>query len=77
MWEPASCAGRSLVAHHGQDSALAISVGEDRKGRLSIAIYVVAIPLAFVNTWIAYACYGLVALMWLLPDRRIEDVVRD
>ena len=67
---------KSLVAHHRQDSALAISVGEDRKGRLSIAIYVIAIPLAFVNTWIAYACYGLVALMWLLPDRRIEDVVR-
>ena len=66
---------RSLVAHHGKDSALAISVGNDRKGRLSIAIYALAIPLAFVRTWIAYLGYVLVALMWLLPDPRIEKVV--
>lgn len=68
---------RSLVAHHGRDSALAISVGDDRKGRLSLAIYAVAIPLAFVKTWAAYICYVVVAVMWLLPDPRIEKVVRD
>ena len=66
---------RSLVLHHRKDSALAISVGNDRKGRLSIAIYAIAIPLAFVRTWAAYACYVLVAVMWLLPDPRIEKVV--
>jgi uncharacterized membrane protein len=68
---------RSLVAYHRKDSALAISVGKDKKGRLSIAIYVVAIPLAFARTWAAYGCYVLVAVMWLLPDPRIEKVVHD
>jgi TMEM175 potassium channel family protein len=67
---------RSLVSHHGEDSKLAMSVGTDRKGRLSIVIYVIAIPLAFVRTWAAYVLYVLVALMWLLPDRRIEKVLR-
>jgi uncharacterized membrane protein len=68
---------RALIAHHTKDSALAISVGNDRKGRLSIAIYSIAIPLAFWKTWAAYACYVLVAVMWLLPDPRIEKLVRD
>ena len=68
---------KSLVAHHGEGSELALSVGRDEKGRLSIAIYLVAVPLAFVRTWIAYVCYVLVAVMWLLPDPRIEKVVRD
>ena len=68
---------RTLVAHHRKDSVLAISVGKDKKGRWSIGIYAVAILLALVKPWIAYACYALVALMWLLPDRRIESVVRD
>jgi uncharacterized membrane protein len=68
---------RSLVAHHRQDSQLAMSVGNDRKGRLSIAIYAIAIPLAFLKTWVAYICYVLVAMMWLLPDPRIEKVWRE
>jgi uncharacterized membrane protein len=68
---------KSLLACHAKDSALAVSLGEDRKGRLSIAVYVIAIFLAFVNVPSAYACYVLVALMWLVPDRRIEKVVRD
>ncbi|HET8923611.1 MAG TPA: TMEM175 family protein [Candidatus Acidoferrum sp.] len=68
---------KSLVAHHRQESALAIAVGKDRKGLLSIAVYVIAIPLAFVRTWAAYVCYALVVVMWLLPDPRIEKVVRD
>lgn len=68
---------QSLIAHDGQDSPLAISLGRDEKGRLSIAIYVVAVPLAFVRTWIAYACYVLVAVMWLMPDPRIEKAVKD
>jgi uncharacterized membrane protein len=68
---------KTLVAHHRKDSALAISVGRDRKGSLSIAIYVLAIPLAFVRPWAAYLCYVLVAVMWLLPDPRIEKVVHE
>jgi uncharacterized membrane protein len=68
---------RTLVAHHTKESALAVSVGKDRKGLWSIAIYVIAIPLAFWRTWAAYVCYVLVAIIWLLPDPRIEKVVHD
>jgi uncharacterized membrane protein len=63
---------RRLIYHHGKDSALAVSIGSDRKGVISVAVYAVAIPLALVRPWIACGCYVLVAVMWLLPDRRIE-----
>lgn len=63
---------RALIRLHGQDSILALSIGQDRKGRISIGIYAAAIPLAFANPWIASACYVVVAIMWLVPDRRIE-----
>ena len=63
---------RALIRLHGQDSILAVSIGRDRKGRISIGIYAAAIPLAFANPWIAAACYVIVAIMWLVPDRRIE-----
>ena len=66
---------RTLIALHGRDSTLATSIGRDRKGRISILIYAVAIPLAFVRTWIAGAGYILVAIMWLIPDPRIEQKV--
>jgi len=68
---------RCLLADHRKDSVLAISIGKDRKGLWSIIIYLVAIPLAFVRTWAAYAGYVLVAVIWLSPDPRIEKVVRD
>ena len=68
---------RTLVADHSKESALAVSVGKDKKGLWSIAIYVIAIPLAFWRTWAAYVCYVLVAVVWLLPDTRIEKVVHD
>jgi len=63
---------RALIARHGPDSALAIAVGADVKGRVSVLIYLVAIPLAFVSTWVSCGLYVLVAIMWLVPDRRIE-----
>ena len=66
---------RRLVRRHGDDSPLARAIGNDRKGRLSITLYAAAIPLAFVSTWIALGLYVAVALMWLVPDRRIERVV--
>lgn len=66
---------RLLIAEHGDDSPLATAVGPDFKGRLSLLLYAVAIPLAFVNCWIACAIYFLVALMWLVPDQRIEKVL--
>jgi uncharacterized membrane protein len=66
---------RTLIAHHGADSALARAMGNDFKGLASLAIYTVAIVLAFVNPWIACALYVLVAAMWFIPDRRIENTV--
>jgi len=64
-----------LLAHHGKKSTLAVALGSDFKGKISIVIYIAALLLAFVNSWIAYALYGLVALMWLVPDRRIEKTI--
>ena len=61
----------TIVAEHGPDSELAKALGNDRKGRLSVLIYAVAIPLAFVNRWIALGLYVVVALMWFVPDRRL------
>jgi uncharacterized membrane protein len=66
---------KSLIAHHGRESVLAKSIGNDRKGTISLLVYLLAIPLAFLRPWIACACYTLVAVMWLLPDRRIEKHV--
>ena len=63
---------RTLIALHGRDSTLTKSIGRDRKGKISIVIYAAAIPLAFVASWIAGACYIIVAIMWLIPDPRIE-----
>ena len=66
---------RTLIAHHGRDSALATAVGHDVKGKLSVGCYAMAIPLAFVQAWLACALYVLVAVLWLIPDRRIEQTL--
>lgn len=63
---------KTLVAHHGPTSTLAKSIGKDWKGLISLTVYVTAIPLAFVSQTMACIGYVLVALMWLLPDPRIE-----
>jgi uncharacterized membrane protein len=63
---------RALIAASGQDSLLAKAVGRDQKSLASLAIYVAAMALAYLRPWIAIALYVLVALMWLVPDRRIE-----
>jgi TMEM175 potassium channel family protein len=63
---------RALLALHSPDSVLATALGGDFKGKISMVIYLLAIPLAFVKWWLACALYGLVTLMWLIPDRRIE-----
>jgi uncharacterized membrane protein len=67
----------AIVAAHGPGSKLAVAVGRDLKGKLSLGSYALAIPLAFVNQWIADGLYVFVALMWLVPDRRIESQLRD
>ena len=62
----------AIVAEHGPDSQLAQALGRDRKGKLSLVLYAIAIPLAFVNQWISDAIYVAVATIWLVPDTRIE-----
>jgi uncharacterized membrane protein len=61
-----------IIAHQGPDSKIAAAVGHETKGMLSVALYAVAIAMAFVNEWISDAIYVFVALMWLVPDPRIE-----
>ncbi len=66
---------RALIALHGRDSVLATALGRDLKGKISVVIYLMAIPLAFVRSWLAGALYVLVAVLWLVPDRRIEKTL--
>ncbi len=72
----AACAyellARSIVAREGERSRLALALGKDVKGKASLALYAAAIPLAFVREWLADAIFVAVALVWLVPDRRIE-----
>jgi uncharacterized membrane protein len=63
---------RTIIAAQGPQSLLKEALGSDAKGYASLAMYAAAIPLAFVNRWCAYALYVAVALMWLVPDRRLE-----
>ncbi|HEX8177178.1 MAG TPA: TMEM175 family protein [Pyrinomonadaceae bacterium] len=66
-----------IIAAQGPDSKLKAAVGKDIKGKLSPLIYIVAIALAFVNQWISDGLYVFVALMWLIPDRRIESKLNE
>ena len=66
---------RLIIAEQGPHSKLKAAVGRDLKGKLSPLIYIAAFVLAFVNQWFSDALYVLVALMWLIPDRRIESRV--
>jgi uncharacterized membrane protein len=66
---------KRLIAHQGAGSVLSKSIGSDRKGMVSTLVYIVAIPLAFLRPLLACLCYALVAVMWLIPDRRIEKAI--
>jgi uncharacterized membrane protein len=63
----------AIIAEQGERGALAQAVGRDLKGKASPVIYAVAIPIAFVERWVSVALYVVVALMWLIPDRRVES----
>ena len=63
---------RSLVTHHGRESFVATAIGSDLKGNVSLLLYAIAIPLSFVRSWIACTLYIVVAMIWLIPDPRIE-----
>ncbi|TIM78780.1 MAG: DUF1211 domain-containing protein [Mesorhizobium sp.] len=57
---------------HGNDTAFARAAGTDRKEKISVVLYIAAIPLTFVNQWISVALYVLVAMIWFVPDKRFE-----
>ena len=66
-----------IIRHQGEGSLLAKAIGRDIKGKASPLIYMLSIPLAFVDSWLANGLYVLVALMWIVPDRRIERALQE
>jgi uncharacterized membrane protein len=64
-----------IIASQGPDSALRAALGKDVKGKLSVVLFAVGVAIAFWSTWIALGLYGAVAIMWLVPDRRLEPVI--
>jgi uncharacterized membrane protein len=68
---------RAILRRQGSESVLANALGADIKGKISPILYAAAIILAFVSPWISIAIYVMVAVMWLVPDRRIENVFRE
>ncbi len=68
---------RTLISHHGKSSELAQAIGKDFKVNFSLLIYAAAVPLAFVCPWISCLCYVAVAVMWLVPDTRIEKTLME
>lgn len=68
---------QELIKLNGKDSLLALAVKKDVKGKLSVLLYLIAIGLVFVNHWISLAIYIAIALMWLIPDKRIEKTITE
>jgi uncharacterized membrane protein len=68
---------KAMTGTHGTRSKLAEALGSDIKGKMSPMLYVLAIALAFVSPWVSLAIYAIVALMWLIPDKRIENAIRE
>lgn len=64
----------TIIKHEGEHSPLAEAIGRDGKGKLSVVLYMSAIPTAFINPWISIGFYVAVALLWLVPDKRIESM---
>ena len=64
-----------IIEAQGQESVLKKAIGNDWKGRLSLVVYAAAVPMAFVSRWISLGLYLLVALGWLVPDKRIENAL--
>ena len=65
---------RTIIAANGPDSRLAAAVGTERKGRMSLGLYICGVVFAFIEPWVSIAIYIAVALMWFVPDRRIESL---
>jgi uncharacterized membrane protein len=68
---------KQLIARHGKDSTLAKAIGRDLKGKISMLLYVIGIVSVWISPWIGIAMYVIVALIWLIPDRRIANRLVD
>ena len=68
---------RALVHHHGPGSALSSAFGRDIKGKASLGLYLLGIGLTFMDAWLGFAIYAVVALIWLVPDKRMAQAVQD
>ncbi len=68
---------RALIAQEGKDSALTRAIGQDFKGKMSVVLYGVAMPVALLAPWISVGIYALVAAIWFIPDKRIEKQLRE
>ncbi|MEP7127535.1 MAG: hypothetical protein ABI729_01650, partial [Chitinophagales bacterium] len=66
---------QALIQLHGKDSTLALAVGRDKKGIISVVIYLLAIPLSLISGYFGLAMYAIVAAIWLIPDQRIEKKI--
>jgi uncharacterized membrane protein len=68
---------QAIIRYQGKDSLLAKAIGKDYKGKMSLVFYAVAIPLSFIFSWLANVLFILVAIMWVVPDRRIERAFQE
>ena len=68
---------RTLISFHGKNAEISKAIGKDTKGKISVILYAIAIPIAFYKPYIAMFFYILVAAMWIIPDRRVEKVLND
>jgi uncharacterized membrane protein len=68
---------KKLISHHGENSLLARAVGSDTKGKISTGIYATAIAASFIHPWLGFALYFIVACIWFIPDKRIENKMND
>ncbi len=68
---------QAIIRNHGQDSDIAKAIGSDFKGKISLAAYLAAVAVAFFNPWISGGLYTAVALLWFVPDRRIERMMKN
>ena len=66
-----------LIDLHGKESVLHQAVSDDKKGKISVVFYILAIPLAFISTWISGFLFIAVALIWIVPDKRIENKIKN
>ncbi len=65
-----------LLKYHNKDSVLAMAIGDGRKEKISLAVYAAAISVSFINSWVAFGLYSVIAMIWVIPDNRIEKLFK-